>query len=70
MTRSGGAHPHRSLTSPRGGIASEAEELELERLNDWVAERGLPRGQMAFYHADPETGVQRAVFDLVGEDGI
>ena len=27
-------------------------------------------GQMAFDYADPKTGVQRAVFDLVWEDGI
>ena len=55
---------------PVGGIASEAEELELEGLNDWVAEHGLPSGEMAYDYADPESGVQRAVFDLVWESGI
>ena len=62
--------PTAPAQAPVGGIASEAEELELEGLNDWVAERGLPPGQMAFDYADPETGVQRAVFDLAWEGGI
>ena len=62
--------PAAPAQAPIGGIESEAEERELEGLNDWVAERGLPPGQMTFDYADPETGVQRAVFDLVWEDGI
>ena len=62
--------PSALTQGPVGGIASEAEELELEGLNDWVAARGLLPGQMAFDYADPKTGVQRAVFDLVWEDGI
>ena len=62
--------PTAPVQAPVGGIASEAEELELEGLNNWVAERGLPPGHMAFDYADPETGVQRAVFDLAWEDGI
>ena len=53
-----------------GGITSEAEELELETLNDWVAEQGLPRGQVAFDYADPATGAQKAVFDLAWPDGL
>ena len=62
--------PSALTQGPVGGIASEAEELELEGLNDWVAARGLLPGQRAFDYADPKTGVQRAVFDLVWEDGI
>ena len=63
-----------SVASPAhaliGGITSEAEERELEALNDWVEERGLPRGQVAFDYADPETGAQKAIFDLVWPDGL
>ncbi|MXX05752.1 MAG: DUF262 domain-containing protein [Gammaproteobacteria bacterium] len=53
-----------------GGIDSEAEEAELETLNDWLALRNLPRGHLAFDHADPATGAQTAVFDLAWPDGL
>jgi len=53
-----------------GGITSEAEEQELERLNEWVEDHGLSRGQVAFDYADPETGAQKAVFDLAWPDGL
>ena len=53
-----------------GGIDSEAEEIELETLNDWLAACGLPRGQLAFDHADPTTGAQKAVFDLAWPEGL
>lgn len=53
-----------------GGITSEEEEAELEALNSWVAEQGLPRGELAFDYADAETGEQRAVLDLAWPDGL
>ena len=53
-----------------GGITSEDEEVELEALNDWVAAQGLPRGQISYDFADPETGAQRAVFDLAWPEGL
>lgn len=53
-----------------GGITSEEEERQLEELNDWIEARGLPRGIVAFDFADPETGAQRAVFDLAWPSGI
>ena len=53
-----------------GGIASEEEEEELEALNDWMAEQSLPRGVLSFDFADPETGEQRAVFDLAWPTGV
>ena len=56
-------------TAP-GGIASEAEEQELQAIDDWVAARNLPRGTLAFDHADPATGAQMAVFDLAWPDGL
>ncbi len=59
-----------SEQAPIGGIVSDTEEFELETLNDWVEKHGLPRGQMAFDHADPETGAQKAVFDLAWPDGL
>ena len=53
-----------------GGISSEEEEVQLEALNDWVAERGLPRGVLAYDLADVETGAQQAVLDLAWPDGL
>jgi hypothetical protein len=53
-----------------GGITSEAEEEALVSLNDWVEAQGLPRGQMSFDYTDPDTGEQRAVFDLAWLDGV
>jgi hypothetical protein len=53
-----------------GGITSEAEEGELEALNTWVDSRGLATGQISFDYADPVTGEQKAVFDLVWPDGL
>lgn len=52
------------------GITSEAEGAALEALNEWVAERGLPRGELAYDFADPATGAQVAVFDLAWPSGV
>jgi hypothetical protein len=53
-----------------GGITSEEEEQELEAANDWIEAQGLPRGIMAYDFADPDTGEQKAVFDLAWPNGI
>ena len=53
-----------------GGITSEQEERELETLNAWVAEQGLPRGILSFDFADAATGAQQAVFDVAWPSGI
>jgi len=53
-----------------GGITSEDEEQELEALNAWMEKIGLPQGIIAFDFSDPETGQQRAVFDLAWPNGI
>lgn len=67
----GDAAPMPSQTvTPAGGVTSEAEELEIEALNDWAEAQGLPRGQVAFDHADPVTGAQIAVLDLAWPDGL
>ena len=46
------------------------EESLLQALNDWMDERGLPRGQAAYDYADSESGEQKAVFDLAWPTGI
>lgn len=53
-----------------GGITSEEEEEQLEALNDWMISGGLPAGTLAYDFADPDTGEQRAVFDLAWPNGI
>ena len=61
-----------AITSPVvvGGVTSDVEEQELEALNGWVEQQGLPRGQMTFDYADAETGVQKAIFDLAWPEGL
>ena len=56
--------------TPLGGITSEAEEAELDSLNDWVEARNLPRGHVAFDYTDEATGEQKAVFDLAWPEGL
>lgn len=53
-----------------GGIASEQEEAELEAINDWVAEQGLPRGVLSFELSHCDTGDQVAVIDLAWPSGV
>ena len=53
-----------------GGITSEEEEQELEALNEWVSQQGLPYGIPAFDFADTLTGEQKAVFDLAWPNGL
>jgi len=53
-----------------GGISSEDEEAELEELSSWTTSSGFAEGEMEFDFADPDSGKQRAVFDLVWPNGL
>ena len=53
-----------------GGITSEEEEAQLESLNEWMEAAGFPRGVVAYDFSDPQSGEQKAVFDLVWLNGI
>jgi len=53
-----------------GGISSEEEEEALESLNKWISSNGLQPGILSYDFADPETGEQKAVFDLAWPSGI
>ncbi|HOI38107.1 MAG TPA: DUF262 domain-containing protein [Bacillota bacterium] len=53
-----------------GGISGPDEEEELEALNAWMIEQGLPAGELSYDYADSDTGQQQAVFDLVWPNGI
>ena len=64
------AAPAPTAVAVPGGITSEAEEEELAALNAWVVEQGLPAGELSYDFADPDTGEQKAVFDLAWPSGI
>jgi hypothetical protein len=53
-----------------GGVANEEEEAELSAINDWIESVGLPRGVIGYDVVDPQTGDQRAVFDLAWPNGL
>lgn len=53
-----------------GGITGEDEEEDLEATNTWVKEQGLPSGVLSYEFSDPDTGDQKAVFDLAWPNGI
>lgn len=55
---------------PAGAITSDAEEEELQALNDWIDAQGLPRGAIAFEVNSPDTGEPRAVLDLAWPNGL
>lgn len=51
-------------------IPAEAAEEELEALNGWMTDQGLPRGVLSYDFASPQTGEQQAVFDIAWPSGI
>jgi hypothetical protein len=52
------------------GQSNEEEDVQIEKLNDWIVSLGLPRGLVGFDFADPATGEQKAMFDLSWPNGI
>jgi len=63
------AQESRAITV-QASIASEAQEEALIELNRWVESLDLPSGQVVFDYTDPDTGEQRAVFDLAWPSGL
>lgn len=59
-----------TIEAVTGGVVSEAEEKELESLNTWMEEHGLPSGSIDYDFSDPDTREQKAVFDLAWPTGI
>ncbi len=53
-----------------GGITSEEEEQELMALNEWITQQGLASGELSFDFTHPESGEQRAIFDLAWPHGL
>ncbi len=59
-----------ALPAVIGGPTSEAEELQIDALNEWIEAKGLMRGVIAFDCSDPITGNQLAVIDLAWPEGL
>lgn len=53
-----------------GGIADAEEEKELDGVNAWITERGLPSGEKEFELRDTDTGELRAYLDLAWPSGL
>ncbi len=53
-----------------GGVESEAEERQLEALNQWVVNQGLPSGTFMHEIVDPDTSEPLAILDLVWPEGL
>ncbi|MDD6087814.1 MAG: DUF262 domain-containing protein [Desulfovibrionaceae bacterium] len=51
-------------------IETEDEERQLEELNRWVIEQGIKPGVLSYDFSDPDSGEQKAVFDLAWPEGI
>lgn len=56
--------------SAPGGIADAEEEKQLDDVNAWVRERGLPAGEKEFELRDPDTGELKAFLDLAWPEGL
>jgi hypothetical protein len=67
LTKSAEAKPAMAVA---GGITSEAEEVELMALNEWVDGHGLPRGVLSYDCTPPDEGEQQAIFDLAWPCGL
>lgn len=53
-----------------GGIDTKDEEAELEAINAWLTEQGLPAGETEHECAHARTGEPLAVLDLAWPDGL
>lgn len=53
-----------------GGIDGAEEEEQLQQINAWVRELGLPPGLLSYELADEDSGAPVAVLDLAWPDGI
>lgn len=53
-----------------GAITSVDEAVELDKVNTWVKENGLPLGIIAYEISNSENGQQLAVFDLAWPNGM
>lgn len=60
----------RPATAVVGGVESEEEERLLRECNEWIAQQGLPEGELMYDLADPDTGESLALIDLAWPNGL
>ena len=53
-----------------GTVEDTNEETQIQRLNEWIAENGLRKGEVDYELSDPQTGRTKAIFDLAWPEGI
>lgn len=53
-----------------GSIESEDEERTLRECNEWIAQNGLPEGELMYELTDAETGESLAILDLAWANGL
>ncbi len=53
-----------------GGIEGEDEELVLRQCNQWIADQGLPEGEVMYELADAQSGEPVAILDLAWPNGL
>lgn len=57
-------------TEAIGTVEDANEEAQIQRLNEWIKQKGLHVGEVDYDFSDPQTGQPKAVFDLAWPDGI
>jgi hypothetical protein len=60
----------RPVVAAAGGIEGEDEELVLRQCNQWIAEQGLPEGEIEYELVDPKSGETVAILDLAWPNGL
>jgi hypothetical protein len=53
-----------------GGLSGPEEQKQIDELNAWVAALGLPRGEPAYEHVDPDNSSGTLVIDLAWPEGL
>lgn len=53
-----------------GGVIGEEEERVVFECVDWIADHGLPEGELAYELVDPDTGQPLAILDLAWPNGL
>ena len=58
------------LIVPTVDIEAEDEEEVLRRCNQWIAEQGLPEGELMYELAEEQSGEPIAILDLAWPNGL
>lgn len=59
-----------TVPTPLPGGADDEELRQIAECNNWIADKGLPRGEVLYELSDPQTGAPLAVIDLAWPRGL